>query len=195
MQVTDANATSEELSQLMKQPFAVVHCTLWDPVNNTDATKMPGATDKRQQRRLMGTLVSSPFVGKDEYDVEGCFFPFPDLSVRTPGVYCLKISLVVLDPAQMRLGNRVDVQSTVNSQSFEVHTAKEFGGMQASSELTKRLKHQGCLISVKKGNGRTDDSRRADRDDEEEEEEEEDLEEGDDGERTSSTKRGKRMKR
>jgi hypothetical protein len=143
----------------------------------------------------MGTLVSSPFVGRDEYDVEGCFFPFPDLSVRTPGVYCLKFSLMVLDPTQMGLGHRVNVRSTVNSKNFEVHTAKEFGGMQASSELTKRLKHQGCLISVKKGNGRNEDARKNDRDDDEEEEEEDDNEDGEDGERMGLGKRSKRPKR
>jgi hypothetical protein len=102
---------------------------------------------------------------------------------------------MVLDPTQMGLGHRVNVRSTVNSKNFEVHTAKEFGGMQASSELTKRLKHQGFLISVKKGNGRNEDARKNDRDDDEEEEEEDDNEDGEDGERMGLGKRSKRPKR
>ena len=32
-------------------------------------------------------LVASPSVAKDEHDVEGCFFCFPDLSCRTHGRY------------------------------------------------------------------------------------------------------------
>jgi hypothetical protein len=132
----------------------VVHVTLWDPKTDTNASTMPGTTDKRQQRRLMGTLVSSPFVGKDEFDVEGCFFTFPDLSVRTPGKYSLRFSLAVIDPMSMQLGSKAPIKSVVKSADFDVYNAKDFGGMRASSALSKRLKHQGCLISVKKGNGK-----------------------------------------
>ncbi|TVY85288.1 Sexual development regulator VELC [Lachnellula suecica] len=155
MMVEDPHSTAEELSALMRQPCAVVHCTLWDPVANKDDTAMPGTTDKRQQRRLMGTLVSSPFVGMDEHDVEGCFFTFPDLSVRTPGTYSLRFSLMILDPLKMRSGDRVPISSIVYSQSFHVYNAKDFSGMRASTELTKKLKQQGCLISVKKGNAKS----------------------------------------
>jgi hypothetical protein len=40
------------------------------------------------------------------------------------------------------------------SDVFEVYPAKTFPGMVPSTELTKRLKEQGCLISVKKGHPR-----------------------------------------
>jgi uncharacterized membrane protein YgcG len=108
--------------------------------------------DFRQQRRLMGTLVASPFVGMDEKGEEGCFFCFPDLSCRTPGVFRLKFALVVLDPARMCVGERSAIVATVMSERFQVYNAKDFPGMQASTTLTKRLKEQGCLISIKKGN-------------------------------------------
>jgi hypothetical protein len=43
------SATSpQELSELIRQAFNAVHCTTCDLVNNTDATKLPGATDKCQ---------------------------------------------------------------------------------------------------------------------------------------------------
>lgn len=142
----------------------VVHCTLWDPITDADASAMPGATEKRQQRRLMGTLVSSPFVGKDEFNVEGCFFTFPDLSVRTPGKFSLRFALVVLDVTEMRPGHHAPVQAVVYSDPFDVFNAKDFGGMRASTELTKRLKHQGCLISVKKGNTKSNNARNEDED-------------------------------
>ncbi len=192
MDVDAPNATPDELKALIRQPYAVVHCTLWDPVNDRDDTAMPGTTDKRQQRRLMGTLVASPFVGNDENDVEGCFFCFPDLSVRTPGTYSLKFSLVNLDPTRMRPGHSEPVRSTVKSSVFHVYNAKDFGGMRASTELTKRLKHQGCLISVKKGNAKSNGKNERDEDDDEDEfdEDDDDLEEG------SKTRKGaKRLKR
>jgi Velvet factor len=178
MDVDAPNATPEELKALLRQPFAVVHCTLWDPVNDRDDTAMPGTTDKRQQRRLMGTLVASPFVGNDEHDVEGCFFCFPDLSVRTPGTYSLKFSLVTLDPTKMGPGFSMPVRSTVKSAVFHVYNAKDFGGMRASTELTKKLKHQGCLISVKKGNAKSNGKNGKDEDDDEDDDDDDDLDEG-----------------
>ncbi|EPE25843.1 hypothetical protein GLAREA_01755 [Glarea lozoyensis ATCC 20868] len=177
MVVEDPNASQEAIKAMIRHPCTVVHCTLWDPVADKDDTAMPGTTDKRQQRRLMGTLVSSPFVGKDEHGVEGCFFTFPDLSVRTPGKYSLRFSLMILDPARMAHGNSVPVSSVVFSDAFNVFNAKDFGGMRPSTELTKRLKHQGCLISVKKGNAKTGGGLRDDDDDEDDEEEEADMDE------------------
>jgi hypothetical protein len=189
MTVEDPNATPEEIRKMIRHPCTVVHCTLWDPVANKDDTAMPGTTDKRQQRRLMGTLVSSPFVGKDEHGVEGCFFTFPDLSVRTPGKYSLRFSLMILDPMQMMKGNSVPVSSVVFSDDFNVFNAKDFGGMRPSTELTKRLKHQGCLISVKKGNAKTGGGSRDEDDDDEDEDDDADMDE-------KKTKRpAKRLKR
>ena len=174
MDVSSPNATPDELKSLLRQPYAVVHCTLWDPVNDKDDTAMPGTTDKRQQRRLMGTLVASPFVGNDEHNVEGCFFCFPDLSVRTPGTYSLKFQLVTLDPSRMGPGSSSPIRSTVKSAVFHVYNAKDFKGMRASTELTKRLKHQGCLISVKKGNAKSNEKNDRDDDDEEDDDDEDD---------------------
>lgn len=178
MDVDAPNATPEEQKALLRQPYAVVHCTLWDPVNDRDDTAMPGTTDKRQQRRLMGTLVASPFVGNDEHDVEGCFFCFPDLSVRTPGTYSLKFSLVTLDPTRMGPGFSSPIRSTVLSAVFHVYNAKDFGGMRASTELTKRLKHQGCLISVKKGNAKSGGKNGRDDDEDEDDDDDDELDEG-----------------
>jgi len=108
--------------------------------------------DFRQQRRLMGTLVASPFVGLDEKNEEGCFFCFPDLSCRTPGSFRLKFALVILDPMRMITGEKSPIVATAMSEPFQVYNAKDFPGMKASTPLTKRLKEQGCLISIKKGN-------------------------------------------
>ncbi|KAK0646294.1 velvet factor-domain-containing protein [Cercophora newfieldiana] len=133
--------------------FSVVHCSIWDERGSKDMSSMP--EDFRQQRRLMGTLVASPFVGLDEKNEEGTFFCFPDLSCRTPGTFRLKFALVVLDPKRMIMGEKSPIVATAMSDPFQVYNAKDFPGMQASTALTKRLKEQGCLISIKKGNDKS----------------------------------------
>ncbi|CAL3970688.1 unnamed protein product [Diplocarpon coronariae] len=173
MDVSSPSLGPAELDALMRSPYSVVHCTLWDPDTDTDATAMPGHADKRQQRRLMGTLVASPFVGRDEHGAEGCFFTFPDLSVRTPGRYSLKFALVNLVPGLMGPGQSAPIRHVIWSDQFQVFNAKDFGGMRASTELTKALRAQGCMISVKKGNGRAGGRVEDDDDDDDDDEEEE----------------------
>ncbi|KAJ6263278.1 dihydroxy-acid dehydratase ilv3 [Drechslerella dactyloides] len=134
----------------IKYPWNVVHCTLYNVAGTADETALE-QQDKRLTRRLMGTLVSSPFVGQDENGKEGCFFCFPDLSCRTHGKFRLKFALMCLDPnAEPSTFTRVTTE--VMSDVFTVYTAKEFPGMRPSTGLTKALKRQGCAISVKKGN-------------------------------------------
>ncbi len=135
----------------LRYPFNVVHCTLWSADGNADETALMQA-DRRTTRRLMGTLVSSPFVGVDENDQEGCFFCFPDLSCRTHGKYRLSFVLMRLEVSHLEPGGLTPVVTQVMSDVFTVFTAKDFPGMRASTALTKALKRQGCAISVKKGN-------------------------------------------
>ncbi|KAL7626383.1 hypothetical protein AAE478_003155 [Parahypoxylon ruwenzoriense] len=148
----DPKASQEETRSPHKFRFSVMHCTIWNETGDQDCSGMPD--DYRQQRRLMGTIVSSPFVGFDDNNEEGCFFCFPDLSCRTPGTFRLRFSLVVLDPNSVP-GSRTPVCAVAMSDVFTVYNAKDFPGMRASTALTKRLKEQGCLISIKKGNERT----------------------------------------
>jgi hypothetical protein len=176
MEVEKSGASAEQLAAFLRIPYAVVHCCLWNPNTDTDDTTIPNATDKRQKRRLMGTLVASPFVGKDEFGMEGCFFAFSDLSVGMPGTYQLRFQLVILDPTRMGHELRNPVQSIAKSKIFEVFNAKDFGGPMATTALTKTLKRQGCLIFVKRGEKRKEDQEKsATRDDSEESPDEEAL--------------------
>jgi hypothetical protein len=119
---------------------------------------MPRTTDMRRQYRLIGTLVASSFV-EDDNGIEGYFFCFPDLSVRTLGNYSLKFRLFIVDQSLMGPGNVALLRSTTTSRPFDVKDAKDFPGMKASTELTKRLNHQGCSIPVKKGNAKSKDDK------------------------------------
>lgn len=135
----------------IQYPFNVVHCTLWNEEGTVDETAIPGQ-DRRVTRRLMGTLVASPFVGTDENDQRGCFFCFPDLSCRTHGRYRLRFVLMRIEMGHVRPGGYMPILTSTMSDVFTVYTAKNFPGMRASTALTKALKRQGCAISVKKGN-------------------------------------------
>lgn len=99
----------------------------------------------------MGTLVSSPFVGMDEFGREGCFFCFPDLSCQTTGRYRLKFNLLCIDPTNMGRGSKRVFEASVISDVFQVYTKDGFPGMRSSSALVRRLKESGCLNHVKKG--------------------------------------------
>ncbi|KAI9883122.1 MAG: hypothetical protein M1823_005106 [Watsoniomyces obsoletus] len=137
----------------LRYPFNVVHCTLWNEDGTVDETAIAGQ-ERRVNRRLMGTLVASPFVAMDEHDQEGCFFCFPDLSCRTHGRYRLKFVLMRIDMDNLRPGGFMPVIISTMSDVFTVFTAKEFPGMRPSTPLTRALKRQGCAIPVKKGNER-----------------------------------------
>lgn len=148
--VRDPITGTSDIDEL-RYSLHIVHCTLWSADGLTEETALE-QPDRRRTRRLMGQLVASPSVAKDEHDVEGCFFCFPDLSCRTHGRYRLRFVLMRLDPTQMQVGNFSPILTEVLSDVFTVYTAKDFPGMRPSSALTRALKLQGCNIQVKKGN-------------------------------------------
>ncbi|KAI1180406.1 hypothetical protein F4777DRAFT_315058 [Nemania sp. FL0916] len=166
MSIEDPTASAEEIKSRLDKPYYIMHCTIWNDEGNKDMSSMP--EDYRTQRRLMGTVVSSPFAGEDEHGDYGCFFCFPDLSCRTPGHFRLQFSFMVLDPMS-KPGDKTPVVNLAMSDVFTVYNAKDFPGMKASTALTKRLKEQGCLISIKKGNDRARIREESESDDEEDE--------------------------
>ena len=109
-------------------------------------------SEYRYQRRLTGSLVSTPFYGRDDSGKEGCFFPFADLSVRTLGRYRLNFSLVMLDTSNLTRNAHFPTLAETMSGPFDAYTAKDFPGIQESSRLVRALREQGCIIAIKKGN-------------------------------------------
>jgi len=161
----------DDISEL-RWPFNIVHCALLsvssqssaqDATSDVTMVQDPNQSN-RQSRRLMGTLVSSPFVGTDPETPEsshqnarlGCFFVFPDLSCRQNGLYRLRFTLMKVNMPNMSSpseGGQGSIAGSVDSEIFEVFSAKDFPGMRASTALTKELKRQGATVSVKKGKG------------------------------------------
>lgn len=142
--------TEDEIRRYRCYESYVMSCSIWDESGNRDASYMP--EEYRHQRRLMGSLVGTPFVGKDEHGKEGCFFTFADLSCRTPGSFRLKFSVIMIDPTRAGIIRHFPILTEVQSDVFTVYNAKDFPGMVASTQLAHSLKAQGCILQLKKGN-------------------------------------------
>lgn len=169
LRVDGPGLTDGEKSAYLRYPSYVMNCSIWDESGTRDASYMPD--EYQHQRRLMGSLVATPFVGQDDLGEEGCFFCFSDLSCRTPGGFRLKFTLIMIDPTRAHLVKHFPTLSEAKTDVFHVYSAKEFPGMVASSELAKKLKEQGCIISIKKGNERAKGARTRDGLSEEDEDE------------------------
>lgn len=93
----------------------------------------------------MGTLVTSIQRLRDETpdgpDVG--FFIFPDISIRQHGTYVLRFD------AYQLMGPQVTHLARVYSNPFEVHNAKTFGGMLASTSLDLHIAKQGVKLRIR----------------------------------------------
>ena len=132
--------------------YTTLHCVLIDPDTGEDQSQIPPSRpDMASAQRLMGNSLASPCVAKDEKGVKGSFFVFPDLSCRSPGRYKLLFRLLKVNPRDMTNPAKNRIRATLQSEPFDVFTAKEFPGMRASSALLRALRNQGLNVGVKKG--------------------------------------------
>jgi len=99
----------------------------------------------------MGTLVASPYTGKDEHGVAGMFFVFSDLSCRMPGGFRLQFRLLRVDPTNMMPGTVHGCVASIETAEFAVYAAKDFPGMRPSTALLIALREQGLNVGLKKG--------------------------------------------
>ncbi|RKP09101.1 velvet factor [Thamnocephalis sphaerospora] len=136
-----------EDDDLQRSPFFVLH-----PSPAVVAPRRGIGNGRTTTRVMMGTLVSSPNVLKDVNGNFGCFFCFPDLSIRCEGVYRLRFTLVKLGdfdslPMIENCGGRVVAE--IDSEPFTVFSAKRFPGMTESTPLSKTFARQGLKIPIR----------------------------------------------
>lgn len=150
----------------LRHSFNIVHCTLHSVASQSpygggghEATVVPDPHGPQNYRReLAGSGVANSFVGIDPAAPAsasanarlGCFFIFHDLSCRHVGLYRLRFALMTIRNA-FSVGSTFSVMARAESDVFEVYSAKDFPGMQASTSLTRELKRQGATVQVKKG--------------------------------------------
>ncbi|KAG0198352.1 hypothetical protein BGX28_008205 [Mortierella sp. GBA30] len=146
----------DDLGQLKEQdPLFVLHVSLWShdgkEVRNMIAT--PGQSEPPKLTRiLMGSLVVSPVLLNNAEGVPGWYFSFPDLSIRTEGVYTLKFSLMrfgSFDFLNNEDGHASTLVAEEISEPFTVFSAKKFPGMTESTELSKAFAKQGLKIPIR----------------------------------------------
>ncbi|KAL8705263.1 MAG: hypothetical protein Q9201_001594 [Fulgogasparrea decipioides] len=160
LSLTGFDPTSKADVDALRNPHNVVQCSLIDS-SGANVTMIQDDNDpKKDSRRLMGHIHTTPFVGidpaKSTSSVDnaniGCFFIFSDLSCRNTGRYRLRFTLVPFTMAMLQPGSTTSLTvPPVESNVFEVFSAKDFPGMKASTDLTKELKSQGAAVSVRKG--------------------------------------------
>ncbi|KAF9175983.1 hypothetical protein BGX21_007481 [Mortierella sp. AD011] len=98
-------------------------------------------------RNLTGSIGASGDLLRDLNGKLGVFFAFPDLSVRTEGIYTLKFSFSLLPEPPVMTSS---VLATIFSAPFEIYPAKRFPGMSRSTPLSKKLFDQGVRIPLRK---------------------------------------------
>ncbi|KAG0008942.1 hypothetical protein BGZ80_002885 [Entomortierella chlamydospora] len=115
-------------------------------------------------RNLTGSIGASGDLLRDLDGKLGVFFAFPDLSVRTEGIYTLKFSFSLLPEPPVMTSS---VLATIFSAPFEIYPAKRFPGMstntkttayyfpaiyftKGSTPLSKKLFDQGVRIPLRK---------------------------------------------
>ncbi|KAJ1986934.1 hypothetical protein H4R33_003104 [Dimargaris cristalligena] len=136
--------------EYVQNPFFVLHVTLWSEDQSAERSVI--FNDPKYTRVLMGSLVSSPTMLKNPEGELGCYFCFPDLSIRTEGVYTLRFSLFRLDSENELTESTPNAIAEVFSEPFTVYSAKKFPGMTESTELSKAFARQGLKIPIRNEN-------------------------------------------
>ncbi|KAK9767589.1 hypothetical protein K7432_002522 [Basidiobolus ranarum] len=132
---------------VLQNPFFVLHVTLWSEDGTEERNII--SNPPKCTRVLMGSLVSSPNILKNPEGEQGCYFCFPDLSIRTEGRYCLKFSLMKLGGDDCLSEAKSDIIAQTFSDPFTVYSAKKFPGMTESTELSKAFARQGLKIPIR----------------------------------------------
>ncbi|KAJ1836217.1 hypothetical protein IWW55_000041 [Coemansia sp. RSA 2706] len=156
----------------------VVHTTLWNESkeeeltvvelpHNTNSKRISAAAKSRKrgvtqfgqltlepgleiENNLLGDASATSWVVEDEHGERGCFFVFPNLSIRLEGRYRLRFLLIKLpsmtDPQPTMVPKCL---GTVFSEAFDVYSIKTFPGMIESTPLSRALAQQGLKIPIR----------------------------------------------
>lgn len=103
-------------------------------------------------RNLIGSLTVNAFKLHDPVGKLGFWFILQDLSVRTEGIFRLKMNFVDVGNGQGNGLNtgKAPVLATVFSEPFQVYSAKKFPGVIESTPLSKTFASQGIKIPIRK---------------------------------------------
>lgn len=120
------------------------------PIDVTPAAPYTTVTTETYTRNFVGASVASANILKDENDHLGIFFVLQDLSVRTEGVYRIKLMFVNLagSQGQIKMGVSEALAETY-TEPFTVYTPRRFPGVIEPTALSKKFAAQGVKIPVR----------------------------------------------
>ncbi|PWN50313.1 hypothetical protein IE53DRAFT_369016 [Violaceomyces palustris] len=104
---------------------------------------------ERVTRNLVGCAVASASVLRDVEDNWGIFFVLQDISVRTEGVYRIRLTFVNLGMnGRVNIGHSPALAETF-TEPFQAYSPRRFPGMLHPSPLSRKLASQGVKIPVR----------------------------------------------
>jgi hypothetical protein len=124
---------------------------------------LQGSTDSippsQTNRALLGATHGTANRLRDNNQQQGIFFIYPDLSVRSEGVFRLKFRMYDINHSQglfepvSSADKDAPCLAAAFSEPFTVHSAKKFPGVCESTELSKAFATQGIKIPIRKDDG------------------------------------------
>ncbi|KAI9104600.1 velvet factor-domain-containing protein [Phlyctochytrium arcticum] len=120
---------------------------------STASGKEGRETDQKRDmiQTLVGSVVSPCVPLEDLEGREGLFFVFHDLSIRTPGQYRIRFSLLKLVAnASMGQPSGTPILATAMSDVVSVYQPKRFPGLLGTTELSECFARQGVPIHVRR---------------------------------------------
>ncbi|KFX94787.1 hypothetical protein O988_06136, partial [Pseudogymnoascus sp. VKM F-3808] len=133
------NEASDPAQNFLQNPYFFISTSLVD-----DEETQPPADREEVKNALAGTLVSSLHRLKDSDNADAGFFVFGDLSVKIEGTFKLQFTLY-----EVR-GKEVEYITSITSEPFTVHPAKNWPGMAESTFLTRSFSDQGVRLRLRK---------------------------------------------
>lgn len=101
-------------------------------------------TTEHYTRNLVGAAVTSANVLRDEQDNYAIFFVLQDLSVRTEGIYRIRLMFTNLAQHDGQTNEGVsEALAEAYTEPFSVYSPRRFPGMLEPTELSKKLASQG----------------------------------------------------
>ncbi|KAF9928000.1 hypothetical protein BGZ65_006475, partial [Modicella reniformis] len=138
VQIKLSDPTTDKNKDYLQSPYLFVCCNLVHANNPSGEIVAPA------HRALAGTVVSSLNRLKDIDNTDGGFFVFGDMSVRTEGHFCLRLTLFELIE-----GEAVYVMTTL-SNPFTAYSSRTFPGMLEPTFLSRSFSDQGVRIRIRK---------------------------------------------
>ncbi|KAJ2899086.1 hypothetical protein IWW38_001124 [Coemansia aciculifera] len=155
----------------------IIHTTLWredrseeltvvELPHNTNSKRISAAAKCRKrgvtqfgyisiepgreiENNLLGDYAASSSIVENVVGEKGCYFVFPNLSIRLEGRYRLRFTLIKL-PSMMDEGAMFPASiDSVFTDPFDVYSIKTFPGMIESTPLSRTLAMQGLKIPIR----------------------------------------------